>query len=46
MLQVERDSKEEVEQYLDDLFSEIPELEGQPASFKPPQRGGNAFKKN
>jgi hypothetical protein len=46
MLQVVRDSKEEVEQYLDDLFSEIPELEGQPASFKRPQRGGNAFKKN
>jgi Tfp pilus assembly protein PilP len=46
MLQVERDSKEEVENYLDNLFDQIPELEGQPASFKKPQRGGNAFKKN
>jgi hypothetical protein len=46
MLQVYRDSREEVEQYLDDLFSQLPELDGQPASFKRPQRGGNAFKKN
>jgi hypothetical protein len=46
MLQVERDAKEEVERYLDNLFAQIPELDGQPASFKKPQRGGNAFKKN
>jgi hypothetical protein len=45
MLQVNRDMKEEVEEYLDELFDNIPELDGQPASFKRPQRGGNAFKK-
>jgi hypothetical protein len=46
MLQVDRELKEEVEDYLDGLFAQIPELEGQPASFVRPQRGGNAFKKN
>jgi hypothetical protein len=46
MLQVEREDKEEIEDYLDGLFSNIPELEGQPANFHRPQRGGNAFKKN
>jgi translation elongation factor P/translation initiation factor 5A len=45
MLQVNRDMKEEVEEYLDELFDNIPELDGQPASFRRPQRGGNAFKK-
>jgi hypothetical protein len=34
MLQVNQDMKEEVEEYLDKLFDNIPELEGQPASFK------------
>jgi uncharacterized protein YacL (UPF0231 family) len=46
MLQVNRELKEEVKDYLDGLFAQIPELEGQPASFVRPQRGGNAFKKN
>jgi hypothetical protein len=46
MLQVDRELKEEIEEYLDGLFEQIPELEGQPASFVRPQRGGNAFKKN
>jgi hypothetical protein len=45
MLQVDRENKEEVEEYLDELFAQIPELDGQPASFTQPQRGGNAFKK-
>jgi hypothetical protein len=45
MLQVNRDMKDEVEEYLDELFEQIPELDGQPASFKRPQRGGNAFQK-
>jgi hypothetical protein len=45
MLEVNRDMKEEVEDYLDELFDNIPELDGQPASFNRPQRGGNAFKK-
>jgi uncharacterized protein YacL (UPF0231 family) len=45
MLQVDRDIKEEVEEFLDWLFAQIPELNGQPASFTRPQRGGNAFKK-
>jgi hypothetical protein len=46
MLQVEREDKEEIEDFLDGLFAQIPELEGQPASFTRPQSGGNAFKKN
>jgi hypothetical protein len=46
MLQVEREDKEEIEDFLDGLFAQIPELDGQPASFTRPQRGGNAFKKN
>jgi hypothetical protein len=33
MLQVDHEFKEEVEVYLDDLFHQIPELEGHPASF-------------
>jgi hypothetical protein len=45
MLQVDRDIKEEVEAFLYGLFAQIPELDGQPASFTRPQRGGNAFKK-
>jgi hypothetical protein len=40
MLQVDRELKEEIEEYLDGLFEQIPELEGQPASFVRPQRGG------
>jgi Tfp pilus assembly protein PilP len=46
MLHVNREMKEEVEDYLDALFEQVPELDGQPASFLRPQRGGNAFKKN
>jgi hypothetical protein len=46
MLQVEREDKEEIEEFLDGLFAQIPELDGQPASFTRPQQGGNAFKKN
>jgi hypothetical protein len=46
MLQVEREDKEEIEDFLDGLFSQIPELKGQPANFHRPQRGGNAFKKS
>jgi hypothetical protein len=33
MLQVKREDKEEVSDFLDGLFSQIPELEGQPANF-------------
>jgi hypothetical protein len=42
MLQVKREDKEEVRDFLDGLFSQIPELEGQPANFHRPQRGSNA----
>jgi hypothetical protein len=37
--------KEQAEDYVDSVFELLPELEGQPANFKKPQRGGNAFKK-
>jgi hypothetical protein len=39
---VERYMKEKAEDYIDDVFALIPELEDQPANFKKPQR---AFKK-
>lgn len=41
---VDRSERELAEDFLDDLFSQIPELPNQPANFKKPQRGGNAFK--
>jgi hypothetical protein len=37
--------KDQVENYIDSVFELIPELDNQPASFKNPQRGGNAFQK-
>jgi hypothetical protein len=37
--------KEQVENYVDDVFDLLPELENYPANFKKPQRGGNAFRK-
>jgi hypothetical protein len=37
--------KEQAEDYVDSVFELLTELEGQPANFKKPQRGGNAFKK-
>jgi hypothetical protein len=37
--------KDQVKNYVDDVFKLVPELENQPANFKKPQRGGNAFRK-
>jgi hypothetical protein len=43
MLIVERDSKEEVDEFLENLFDQMPD-NFQPGQFQKPQRGGNAFK--
>jgi BMFP domain-containing protein YqiC len=46
ILLVDREFKEDVEDFVDSIFAKMPELDDQPGSFKKPQRGGNAFKKN
>jgi hypothetical protein len=46
MVLVDRECKEDVEDFIDEIFNKIPELEGQPEHFKKPQRGGNSFRKN
>jgi hypothetical protein len=46
MVLVDRECKEDVEDFIDNIFSKVPELEGQPEHFKKPQRGGNSFRKN
>jgi hypothetical protein len=46
ILLVDREFKDDVEDFVDAIFEKIPELSEQPANFKKPQRGGNAFKKN
>jgi hypothetical protein len=43
---VDREGKDEVEEYIDTIFEKIPEMEGQPEFFKKPQRGGKPPKKN
>jgi hypothetical protein len=45
MLIVERDNKEEVEDFMENLFDQFPE-NFQSGQFKKPQRGGNSFQKN
>jgi hypothetical protein len=45
LLIIDRYMKDQVENYVDSVFELVPELENQPASFKKPQRGGNAFRK-
>jgi hypothetical protein len=45
LLIVDRYMKEQVENYVDDVFDLVPDLENHPANFKKPQRGGNAFRK-
>jgi hypothetical protein len=45
LLIIDRYMKEQAEDYVDSVLELVPELENQPASFKRPQRGGNAFKK-
>lgn len=39
-----REDKESVEDYVNALFQQIPELPNQPMNFKKTQHGGNAFK--
>jgi hypothetical protein len=44
MLVVDRECKDIVEDYIDELLRQIPELEENSTPFKHPQRGGNAYK--
>jgi hypothetical protein len=46
LLIIDRYMKDQVENYVDGVFELVPELESQPANFKKPQRGGNAFRKS
>jgi hypothetical protein len=46
ILLVDREFKDDVEDFVDLVFDKMPELTEQPENFKKPQRGGNAFKKN
>jgi hypothetical protein len=46
ILVVDREQKEEVEAYVDELFNRIPECENHSVPFKKPQRGGNPNKNN
>jgi hypothetical protein len=46
ILVVERDSKEEVEEFVDSLFQQLPESDGTGTQFKRPQRGRNSFKRS
>jgi hypothetical protein len=46
MILVDHDSKDEVEDFLDGLFEQIPEDKFIKGIFKKPQRGGNTYKKN
>jgi hypothetical protein len=46
MILVERENKDELEEYIDDLLECVPEMENQPELFQKPQRGGKAAKKN
>jgi hypothetical protein len=46
ILLVDRESKDEVEEFIDNVFERIPEMEQQPEYFKKPQRGGKPAKKN
>jgi hypothetical protein len=45
LLIIYRYMKEQAENYVDSVLELVPELENQPANFKRPQRGGNAFRK-
>jgi hypothetical protein len=46
MILADRDCKEDIEEYDDNLFAQLPELENQPGGFSKPQRGGNKYRKN
>jgi hypothetical protein len=45
MLMVDREFKDDVEEYIDNLFDNMPECENHSVPFKKPQRGGNAYKR-
>jgi hypothetical protein len=45
MLMVDRGFKEDVDDYIDNLFEQVPETGDANATFKKPQRGGNTFQK-
>jgi hypothetical protein len=45
MLMVDRDFKEDVDEFIDNLFDQVPETGDEKATFKKPQRGGNTFRK-
>jgi hypothetical protein len=42
MLMVDREFKDDAEEYIDNLFDHMPECENHSVPFKKPQRGGNA----
>jgi hypothetical protein len=44
MLVIDRECKDIVEDYIDEMLRQIPELDGNSTPFKHPQRGGNAYK--
>jgi hypothetical protein len=46
MVLVDRECKEDVEDFIDEILLKVPELEGQPEHIKKPQRGGNSYRKN
>jgi hypothetical protein len=46
ILAVDREQKEEVEAYVDDIFDRIQECKNHSVPFKKPQRGGNPNKNN
>jgi phosphatidylglycerophosphatase A len=46
MILADRDGKEEVEEFIDEIFDTIPDMENQPENFSKPRRGGKAIKKN
>jgi hypothetical protein len=45
MVLVDRECKDDVEEFIDEIFSTVPEIDGQPEHFRKPQRGGNSFRK-
>jgi hypothetical protein len=46
ILIIDRVQKEEVENYIDELFKQIPEFKNHSVPFKKPQQGGNPKKNN
>jgi hypothetical protein len=46
MVLVDRECKDDVEVFIDEIFEKVPELDGNPEHFRKPQRGGNTFRKS